>query len=573
MLRRIMSKRAVIALLAVLVFSWFAVAVVFESVHQPLVYDDAYNASVARNFSMGMGWVTDYHVRVPFNSTVTSGPTLLLPAAALMKVFGPQLWIPGLINACLMLSLLLIGGVTLRRLIDSDLQFLAIVVLCVVFLAIYDTRVWSEFVGDGVIPLAIAVAAALIVGSLQSIERYRCAAAAGALLALAALSKLYALIAIMGLIFSCLALYIRGISVQEIQVPAAIKSYGVAMVAAAAFIVPWKIYASLSLGAFSAAEILAREEFSASFFQRYGSGIDGLIGADNIFVHMWSNAERNFSRLVPSLQINEWWGSWFAFALLSLPFVVGLILLLHHSRRGISQLLLLLSGAAAAHWFWFIFISTGAPRYSRVAMVLSCILVALLLSLKYQKVLLPLALATLVLLLPAAQKSQLVDLLFLNAPAAQSLKQQENFITAVSSLQGDTPVAGCDWAVSRVLDYAAPAASPLKDAVLLLRHALREEGYSKAHGRGEVSTMALKQEIKFAHPVNFRLAINMGEWAYHKKLGTCPIAAYLDSVCDRVVFSEGLYAIKECSVGSIPAATAAIVSDSPSIHLSGSAAE
>jgi uncharacterized membrane protein len=569
MLMRLMNKRTVTTLLAVLVFSWFAVAIIFEAVHLPLVYDDSYNAAVARNFSAGMGWATDYHVLVPFNSTVTSGPALLLPASALMSVFGPQVWIPGLTVSCLMLLFFLIGGATLRRLVDSDLQFLTFVIFCVVFFAIYQTRVWNEFVGDGIIPLAITAAAILIVGNLQGIARYQGAAAVGALLAIAALSKLYALIAISGLIFSTLVICIRAIGAREAQISVTLKSYGVAIIAAAVLIVPWKIYAALSLGALSEVEVLAREEFSLKFFKHFGSGVNGLIDAEDVFAHMWDNAGRNFSRLVSSLQMNEWWDRWFALALVCLPFGIGLALILRRSHRGISQLLLLLSGAAAAHWFWFIFISNGAPRYSRVAMLLSCILIALLLSFKYQKTLLVLALVMLSSLLPVAEKSQLTDLLFLREPAAQSLKQQGDFITAVSNLQGDSPVVGCDWAVSRVLDYAAPSSLPLKDAVLLLRHALREVGYSP----DEASAWALKWEIELAHPVNFRFAMNMGEWAFHKKMGTCPIAEYIDSVCDRVVFSDGMYAIKECSVSRIPSATAAIVSKSPSIHLSGSAAE
>ncbi|MFZ3154713.1 hypothetical protein [Pseudomonas sp.] len=554
-----MSKRLYWDVVATLFFAWFAAALVFSAIQQPLVYDDAYNAAVSRNIADGKGWVTDYHATVPFNSTVTSGPTLLLPAAVLINFLGVKLWIPALSNVLLMLSGLLLYGLALRRLTDSTSQYLAVVIATLVFLGLYDTRAWSEFVGDGFIPIAVAAVSVLLVCVLERKSGGEALVLAGVLLGLTLLSKLYGVIAILGLLAAllwCLGrAWIQGTPLRLVRL------LGPLFLGAGCILLPWLLYKAHVLSALSEEVRAQRAIFDAQFFKAFGSGIDGLYQADDLFAYMWGVAQRNFSGLVRSFEIPQWWAGGWVFALFCLPLITGLVLAFRREVKGYALLLFLLAGAASAHWIWFMCISTGAPRYARIAIILSCMILALLLSLRLRSWLVPAALAVAVVMLPPAKKETVLGLALFKTAPADALAAQKNFIRAASVRGEEGPLVGCNWAVSRLLDYAAPEDQPLKDVVLLLSDALNSERESGAAHAGQMTELA--------NPLQFRFAISEMEWAFHKSIGTCPIPQYLDSVCDQPLFNEGFYTIKRCTISHVPPALADALHKSYPNHLSG----
>jgi hypothetical protein len=61
-----------------------------------ITFDDGYNASVSKNLSMGLGYVTSYNNYVYFNPEITTGPTILMPVSILISIFGNKNWVPGL---------------------------------------------------------------------------------------------------------------------------------------------------------------------------------------------------------------------------------------------------------------------------------------------------------------------------------------------------------------------------------------------------------------------------------------------------------------------------------------------
>ncbi len=63
-----------------------------------LLYDDSYNASIAKNLATGWGLSTTYHEWIPFNRGITTGPILLLPVALGVFLFGPESWVPHLMT-------------------------------------------------------------------------------------------------------------------------------------------------------------------------------------------------------------------------------------------------------------------------------------------------------------------------------------------------------------------------------------------------------------------------------------------------------------------------------------------
>lgn len=72
--------------------------------------DDGVNAAVAKNLANGIGYCTSFGEIICFDPRVTTGPTLVLPAALAIKIFGNLSWVPGSVTylaTILLLSLFL----------------------------------------------------------------------------------------------------------------------------------------------------------------------------------------------------------------------------------------------------------------------------------------------------------------------------------------------------------------------------------------------------------------------------------------------------------------------------------
>jgi 4-amino-4-deoxy-L-arabinose transferase-like glycosyltransferase len=96
-----------------------ALVVVIPWFHAPLNYDEAYNLQVVKNLVEGHGYATGGLMngghRVPFDSRVTTGPTLLFPVAAVAAVAGDHLWVCRLVPILVTLSLVVAWFTIVRR--------------------------------------------------------------------------------------------------------------------------------------------------------------------------------------------------------------------------------------------------------------------------------------------------------------------------------------------------------------------------------------------------------------------------------------------------------------------------
>lgn len=83
----------------------------------PLLYDDSVMASVAKNLAQGHGYSTSYVKFKPFDHIITTGPTLILPVSALVRIFGNQYWVPALGSSLVVLTLVFAFLLLMRRMI------------------------------------------------------------------------------------------------------------------------------------------------------------------------------------------------------------------------------------------------------------------------------------------------------------------------------------------------------------------------------------------------------------------------------------------------------------------------
>jgi hypothetical protein len=156
--------------------------------------DDAFIAHVAKNFARGEGYVsslrddTPLYTRRAFDPMISTGPTLLLPATALMAVFGNEGWVPGATMVLATLALLLAMRLALAKATDPvrlDFAVPVFLALCIAFTALHLEH-WYALLGE--VPAALLLVLACLLPATRGLDP-RTGAWSGVLLGLAFLAK------------------------------------------------------------------------------------------------------------------------------------------------------------------------------------------------------------------------------------------------------------------------------------------------------------------------------------------------------------------------------------------------
>jgi hypothetical protein len=186
--------RSIVALIAALACVSLLQFHVRQVVSSSILYDDAHNANVAKNFAMGFGYSTSYHEIVEFNPQASTGPSVLLPAAAFIRVFGNQYWVPTFsVVVCIWTTLLLVLALLRRHL--GRFEWCVATALIAFALMVYHV---GEFGLLGDVPAALLAVASLLYLSQprESSNRLAPVLVAGLLLGLAIEAKLIAALVI-----------------------------------------------------------------------------------------------------------------------------------------------------------------------------------------------------------------------------------------------------------------------------------------------------------------------------------------------------------------------------------------
>ncbi len=98
------------AVLALIVTGCFFTIAIGNAVHRPLCCaDDSYISTAAKNFANGFGYSVSFespdNKLVLFEPAITTGPTLVLPAALLIRLIGNKYWAPGV--AAILMNILI----------------------------------------------------------------------------------------------------------------------------------------------------------------------------------------------------------------------------------------------------------------------------------------------------------------------------------------------------------------------------------------------------------------------------------------------------------------------------------
>lgn len=163
--------------------------------------DDATNAIVAKNLAAGLGYLNSVPIEVSegprrFDPGITTGPTLNVPAALMIAIWGNVPWAPGFVTAFVSLTLLGLIYVALSRwdLGDGASRFLSLfIVLLYAATAGAFFEHWYSLIGELPAALLCVLACVYLARGPQRID---CLFLAGTCFGLAVVTKLVAMMSL-----------------------------------------------------------------------------------------------------------------------------------------------------------------------------------------------------------------------------------------------------------------------------------------------------------------------------------------------------------------------------------------
>lgn len=186
----------------------FLIVGIFSLAKNGVHYDDAFNASVAKNFASGHGYSTSYDVIAVFNPLITTGPTLILPAALGVKVLGNKYWVPGLcVLAINLILLVLILNILLNEFKFEHWRVFIFVISLLAFNyeftnsgEVYQMRLFASLMGEGTAFL-LFILGVLNITKKEGNNSNKLIIITGFILGLSFLTKNILLLPILGVIF------------------------------------------------------------------------------------------------------------------------------------------------------------------------------------------------------------------------------------------------------------------------------------------------------------------------------------------------------------------------------------
>lgn len=239
--------------------------------------DDAMFLSVPKNWVNGYGWATSYSEKIPFNPDFTGPAALLIPAAALIKLFGNQLWIAGVTGAIINFSLLTLCIWYIRH-CWSNAALAALLLLCGVAASFPED--FSSLVGYYTGSLLFLLACLIAFN-----EHYRDNTRALLLGLLAAVGLLVKLL--MAPAFCILALAFL-LTQKKRLVLFCLILLPIMLLAGS-----WQWYKHWTLSQYSPAFRVAYDAYGRDFFLYHGSGIGQWQDAADKWLYVSRNADKN----------------------------------------------------------------------------------------------------------------------------------------------------------------------------------------------------------------------------------------------------------------------------------------
>jgi hypothetical protein len=314
--------------------------------------DDEATASIAKNLAYGYGYSVSIHWDgfpgvFPFPwGTVAIGPTLVLPAAVLIKIFGNEPWVPGLTTVLeITILLFILTWVHARRIssLSAAGYMLLFGLLCFALVGDEWFVIWYDLLGEMPAALLVIVGATLWVGNPEDRTTI---ALSGFCFGLAFMAKFISVLGVLPM-GGWLAMGLfrdrhnRG------------RALSLIMIAAACFLIPlssFELWRLATLGPSAFVEVW-RDIFAFI-------GSNGLSGS--LLHDLIGHASGKLTLVTPNIHLSP-------LLILSLLIASGFVALGSANARPIYAYF---AAAALLHWTWWIFVSpSGWFRYMLIGLV------------------------------------------------------------------------------------------------------------------------------------------------------------------------------------------------------------
>ncbi|WP_317932086.1 hypothetical protein [Halioxenophilus sp. WMMB6] len=546
-------------LISIVLFALFCLYNVSLAIDDPhLLYDEAFNASVAKNIANGIGIATSYHTIEPLNPRLSTGLPALLPSALAIYFLGPQTWIPAI--ATLVLNLALLG--ILLQLVhkNNDAEPTIVFTLSILLFAFwYEPSLWRTIMGEISVVLFITLSVVLLYSDrLNSRTK---GAAAGLCAGLAVLTKTLALVPISG--FLCFFL----LDVLSSQPKKSIRAAPLLpfLLTFLAVLTVWKLYTQMVFGHLSVSELLAHQNKSKIFFNYYGSGLGPFTDAVNKFDYILENASVNLGYI--SDHFRTYSIHPYALLVLFITFVIigcATLVLSFRSKQHNSGLALMAAGFA--HLTWNIFIANGYIGITRYLFFgVFFLFVGTMFILRDTRVkALPLIVISALLSLSIWSPNH-AQQRFLSS-LANSFSRDAN-LTAQFIRNSNTalPLVGCGWDTPRLIEYVLPDALNFRDCYLVLKsHLVFDENYYLAMNKDVAQGLKLGfYQSGFEHFIKdgqnekraFRAALDTPiEFAFVRNKFFSNLLRSSNSIlpqCNSLLYENESYEILGCKITNI----------------------
>lgn len=323
--------------------------------------DDAYFASIAKNVAFGVGYGTTATGQgfKPFDPEIGTGPTVILPVALAIMIFGNKWWVPGTVTTLLWAVTLLFLFLTLRAsmvpaaaagLRDAAIFFLLMIPLVFPF----HFGQWSQMLGE--VPAAMLLLLSFAIIGCRNLSA-RTAGLASLLCSLAFLTKILTAPAYFVLLA---AIVIRALVLEKLGVRQTVRYL---LVSLAAFVAPLFVFEGYKLVMLSNLD---------SYVQHASQKMSFIASQGTTREPELSMIERFYDR---SAVIAERFGV----SVLTILLVSGgaFVLVMRSGHKAAMQVSTLIALTALILTIYFLFVSNGWPRYFVVALILWMSLVAL----------------------------------------------------------------------------------------------------------------------------------------------------------------------------------------------------
>lgn len=271
------------AWLLAMLFLWFFASSITTAWRKAPQHDDVMFASVSKNFLLGKGWSTSYGEPILFNPDISTGPTLWIPCAVMIAVFGTETWTPAMTGALMNVALTLLIIWQLLQQVRFRTAACFALLLSISLFATHDFKTFTAYY----------TASLLFLLSLLLVLNQRLSVLArfsmfGALAAIGLYAKPLILLSFLAAIPPLLLLEWHKQN---------IKPFFWLLAGFLLAWAPWHVYKSIELSKLDPQVQVAHEEYSEFFFEHHGTGIAQFEGAENKLAYLGKNTRKNFKIL------------------------------------------------------------------------------------------------------------------------------------------------------------------------------------------------------------------------------------------------------------------------------------